>query len=97
MKCIFSIAPVGNSEKSRECHRTLASRAPDAESERPMQTVPGPARVRHRTTRNGRRPLRLVVRVRCEVRFAELSEFKSDEHRMQRGASRCESGALSIL
>jgi hypothetical protein len=45
----------------------------------------------------GRRPLRLVVRVRCEVHFAELSEFKSDEHRMQRGASRCESGALSIL
>ena len=55
MKCIFSIAPVGNLEKSRECfslrntHRTLASEAPDAKSERPVQTVPGPARVRHRT------------------------------------------------
>jgi len=42
-------------EKSRECfslkntHRTLASGAPDAESERPVQAVPGPARVRHRT------------------------------------------------
>ena len=36
MKCIFSIAPVGNLEKSRECslqrntHRTLAFEAPDA-------------------------------------------------------------------
>ena len=36
MKCIFSIAPVGNLEKSRECfslrntHRTLCAEAPDA-------------------------------------------------------------------
>ena len=35
-KCIFSIAPVGNLEKSRECfsvgntHRTLSVEAPDA-------------------------------------------------------------------
>ena len=34
--CIFSIAPVGNLEKSRECfsvgntHRTLCAEAPDA-------------------------------------------------------------------
>ena len=55
IKSIFSIALVGFLEKSRErfslrnTHRTLASRAPDAESERTMQAVPGPARVRHRT------------------------------------------------
>ena len=36
MKCIFSIAPVGVLEKSRECfsvgntHRTLCAEAPDA-------------------------------------------------------------------
>jgi len=54
MKCIFSIASVGNLEKSRDTHQTLASGAPDAESERPVQTVPGPARVRHRTTSTGR-------------------------------------------
>ena len=90
MKCIFSIAPVGNLEKSRECfslrntHRTLASGALDAESERPVQTLPGPARVRHRTTGTGRRPVRPVVRVRCEVCFAVLPGFKSDEHRTVR-------------
>jgi len=55
MKCIFSIAPVGTLDKSRECfslrntHRTLASGAPDAESERLVHTLLGPARVRHRT------------------------------------------------
>jgi len=67
MKCIFSIAPVGNLEKSRECftHRTLASGAPEAESERPVQTVPGPARVRHRTIGTGRWLERPVARVRC--------------------------------
>ena len=90
MKCVFSIAPVGNLEKSRECfslrnsHRTLASGAPNAESEHPLQTMPGSARVRHRTTGTGRRPVRPVVRVRCEDRFAELSEFKSNEHRTLR-------------
>jgi len=42
MKCIFSIAPVGDLEKSRECssqrntHRTLAVEAPDAEAVRPV-------------------------------------------------------------
>jgi len=56
MKCIFFIAPVGNLEKSR----TL-----DAESERPVQTVPGPARVRHQTIGTGRWLERPVVRVRC--------------------------------
>ena len=36
MKCIFSIGPVGNLEKSRECfsvgntHRTLCAETPDA-------------------------------------------------------------------
>jgi hypothetical protein len=36
IKCIFSIAPVGNLEKSQECfsvgntHRTLCAEAPDA-------------------------------------------------------------------
>ena len=59
MKCIFSIVPVGKLDKSQECfslrntHRTLASGAPDAKSERPVQTVPGPARVRHRTIGTG--------------------------------------------
>ena len=71
MKCIFSIAPVESLEKSRECfsventHRTLASGAPDAASERPVQKVPGLARVRHRITGTGRRPVRPVVSVRC--------------------------------
>jgi len=71
MKCIFSIVPVGNLEKSRKCfslrntHRTLASGAPDAESERPVQTVPGPVRVRHRTIGTGRWLECPVVRVRC--------------------------------
>ena len=64
MKCIFSIAPVGNLEKSRECF-SLASGAPDAESERLVQTVPGPARVRHRTIGTGRWLERPVVRIRC--------------------------------
>ena len=45
--------------------RTLATEAPDAKSERPVQTVPGPARVRHRTIGTGRRLERPVVRVRC--------------------------------
>ena len=52
MKCIFSIAPVGNLEKSRECssqrntHRTLTVEAPDAEAVRPVCCA---ARVKHRT------------------------------------------------
>jgi len=42
IKCIFSIAPVGSLEKSRECfslrntHRTLVLAAPDAGPERPV-------------------------------------------------------------
>jgi len=50
IKCISSIAPVGKLDKSRECfslrntHRTLASGAPDADSERPVQSVPSSAR-----------------------------------------------------
>ena len=38
IKCIFSIAPVGNLEKLRECfsHRTLVLAAPDAGPERPV-------------------------------------------------------------
>ena len=81
-------------DKSRECfsmrntHRTLASGAPDAESERPVQTVPGPARVRHRTLGTGRRLERPVVRVRCEVCFAMLPGFKSGEHRTVRCPAR---------
>ena len=57
-------------EKSRECssqrntHQTLATEAPDAKSERPVQTVPGPVRVRHRTIGTGRWLERPVVRVR---------------------------------
>ena len=57
IKCIFSIAPMGNLEKSRECssqrntHRTLAFEAPDAEAERPVCCV---ARVKHRTVNTGR-------------------------------------------
>jgi len=58
MKCIFSIAPVGNLEKSRECfslrntHRTLVVEAPDAEAVRPVCCG---ARVKHRTVNTGRR------------------------------------------
>ena len=62
MKSIFSIALVGNLEKSR---RTLATEAPDAKSERSVQTVPGPARVRHRTIGTGRSLEHPVVSVRC--------------------------------
>ena len=38
IKCIFSIAPVGSLEKSREyfSHRTLVLAAPDAGPERPV-------------------------------------------------------------
>jgi len=58
MKCIFSIAPMGNSEKSREffsqrnTHRTLATEAPDAEA---MRLVCCGARVKHRTVLIGRK------------------------------------------
>ena len=61
MKCISSIAPVGKLDKSRECfslkntHRTLTSRAPDAESEHPVLIMPCSARVRHWTLGTGRR------------------------------------------
>jgi len=123
MKCIFSIAPVGNLEKSRECsshrntHRTLAAEAPDAEVVRPVCCG---ARVKHQTVNTGRRgahvhasdaillwPVcltgstgrsgsvrwcasggtlreRPVVCVRWPERFAELSDFKSGEHRTVR-------------
>ena len=39
IKCIFSIAPIGNLEKSREWHRTLSAEAPDAGPERPVWCV----------------------------------------------------------
>ena len=67
MKCIFSIAPVGNLEKSRECFSLrkhspdAGSEAPDAVSERPVCRLPGSARVRHRTTGTGRKLERPVV------------------------------------
>jgi len=56
IKCIFSIAPVGNLEKSRECsslrntHRTLVVVAPDAGPERQVwcQSVAQVSRA-HRT------------------------------------------------
>ena len=85
MKCIFSIAPVGNLEKSRECFSLrkhspdAGSEAPDAVSERPVQTVPGPARVRHRTIGTGR----WLERPVCG-RFATLSAHGSGEHRTLR-------------
>ena len=74
MKCIFSIAPVGNLEKSRVCssqrntHRTLAFEAPDAEAERPVccscvrcyLTSVGVFDWKHRNIRD-----RPVVSVRC--------------------------------
>jgi len=56
MKCIFSIAPVENLEKSRECssqrntHWTLAVEAPDAVAVRPVSCG---ARVKHRTVNTG--------------------------------------------
>ena len=90
MKCIFSIALVGKLEKSRECfslrntHRTLATEAPDAKSERLVQTVPSPARVRHRTIGTGRWLERPVVRVRCAGVLATLSAHESGEHRTLR-------------
>ena len=62
--------------RGRNTHRALASGAPDAESERPVQTVPGPARVRHRTlawASGGARPV-------CG-RFATLSAHGSGGHR----------------
>jgi len=58
MKCIFSIASVGNLKKSREysslrnTHRTLAVEAPDAKALRPVCCA---ARVKHRTVLTGRR------------------------------------------
>ena len=58
IKCIFSIAPVGNLEKSQECssvrntHRTLAVEAPDAEVVRPVCCG---ARVKHRMVSIGPR------------------------------------------
>jgi len=58
MKYIFSITPVGNLEKSRECsslrniHRTLAVEAPDAEAVRPVCCG---ARVKHQMVSTGRR------------------------------------------
>jgi len=61
MKCIFSIAPVGNLEKSRECFSLrkhspdAGSEAPDAVSERPVCRLAGSARVRHRTPGTGRK------------------------------------------
>ena len=60
------------------------SEAPDAVSERPVCRLPGPARVRHRTIGTGRWSVRPVVRVRCEVRFADLSGCESGEHRTLR-------------
>jgi len=62
MKCIFSITPVGNLEKSWKCfslrntHRTLSAEAPDAGPERP-------AVVQVCTGRTGVSP---VLSVRCE-------------------------------
>ena len=76
MKCIFSIAPVGKfGEVAGNTHRTLATEALDAVSERPVQTVPGPARVRHRTIGTGRWLERPVCR-----RFATLFVHGSGEH-----------------
>jgi len=52
IKCTSSITPVKNLEKSRECFRTLAVEAPDAEVVRPVCCG---ARVKHRTVSTGRR------------------------------------------
>ena len=89
-------------EKSRECfslrntHRTLASGAPDAGVERPVQSLPGPARVRHRTIGTGRWSVRPVVRVRCEVRFVDLSGCESGVHRTRPVLTCSASGALEV-
>jgi len=67
MKCIFSIAPVGNLEKSRECfslrntHQTLVHLAPGTVPVRPVSRQPGSVRVRHRTIGTGRSLERPVV------------------------------------
>jgi len=72
MKCIFSIAPVGNLVKSWECFSLrkhspdAGSEAPDAVSERPVCRLPDSARVRHRTPGTGRKMEPPVVSVRCE-------------------------------
>jgi len=61
IKCIFSIAPVENLEKSRECF-SLRKHSPDAGPEAPnvvsvrlVYRLPSSARVRHRTPGTGRR------------------------------------------
>ena len=67
MKCIFSIALVGNLEKSRECFLTekhspdAGSEAPDAVSLRSVCRQPSSVRVRHRTVGIGRRLERPMV------------------------------------
>ena len=50
----------------------------------PVCRLPGPPRVRHRTIGTGRWPVHPVVRVRCEVHFADLSGCESGEHRTLR-------------
>ena len=67
MKCIFSIAPVGNFGEvtgvflAEEHSPDAGSEAPDAVSERPVCRLPGSATVRHRTPGAGRKLERPVV------------------------------------
>jgi len=79
MKCIFSIAPVGNLEKSRECSPDVGPEAPDAVSVRPVCRLPSSARVRHRTQAGVSSVLSPV-----SARFALLPGSKSGEHRTVR-------------
>jgi len=73
MKCIFSIAPVGNLEKSRECsslrntHWTLAVEAPDVEALRPVCCG---ARVKHQTQGDS------CSCVRCYLTSAGVLDWK---------------------
>ena len=85
MKCIFSIAPMGILEKSRECFSLrkhspdAGSEASDAVSERPVCRLPGSARVRHRTQAGASGAMSPV-----SARFANLSGCESGEHRTVR-------------
>jgi len=91
MKCIFSIVPVGNLEKSRECflaeeHSPDAdTEAPDAVPVRPVSRQPDSVRVRHRTIGTGRSLEHPVVCVRCE----EVSQTSLRMSPMSTGRSGC--------
>jgi len=80
MKCIFSIAPVGNLEKSQECfsHSPDALRGGTGRWPLASGVLSGAAEC---TGRTGESP---VVSVRCTGGLATLSVHESGEHRTLR-------------